>query len=357
MQSLKTSMYARLSVAILFIAVLAGAFAGGMLLNVNADAQPAVTPEPRRTAYVDFLSLLKRDAPLKREQQEIALTVEKRVADIDKRWMVQIDAQQQIKIKNKVDSREYRLAMQKQLEFERKRFQEKLELEQIAQADLRDFGIERFKALRNLSRDIAKRLGYNEVLNIVREIEDVAGSQDDFQALQQQLLVSPVLYFEAAHDITDAVDKEAQAEWGETISFVAWDEEAKRGGIELTLEGEETPLKRNDAGEFEVRLGQKGKLSIPVLDKGNPAEAERGEVRWTKSGIGDIGTLVEGTGEYTAPEEFPLDGDTLVITARSAVDPTVVERVRIRLLDKDGNPKPAEEENDDSEPEDPPKED
>lgn len=372
---MQTRFWTRLSFVALALALLAGVFAGGVLTRANAEAQNSkidaemqkaideavkkaleTPPTPRRTAYVDFLNLLKQDAPLKRKQQEIALNVEKRVDDIDRRWLVQIDAQQKIKTTNKVDSRAYRQAMQKQLEFERKRYQEKLELEQIAQADLRDYGIERFKALRNLARDIAKKQGYNEVLNIVRDIEDVAGNQDDFQALQQQLLVSPVLYFEAEHDITDIVDKQAQAEWGETISFIEWDDEAKRGGVTFTLkdeEGKETLVKRNADGEIEVRLGQKGAFKITVLDKGEPAAADRAQVRWTKGGA-NSGDLSEDTGEYEAPEEFPLN-DTFVVTARSAVDPTVTERVKIRLLDKDGNPKPAEEEN--KEPEDPPSED
>ena len=356
MNDLKTRFWTRLAFSALALALVAGAFTGGVLINANADAQPAAPPEPRRTAYVDFLSLLKADAPLKREQQSIALKVEKRVDDIDKRWMKEIDAQQAIKMKSKVDSREYRLAMQKQLDAERKRFQEKLEIQQIAQADLRDYGIERFKALRNLARDIAKKDGYNEVLNIVRDIEDVAGTQDDFQALQQQLLVSPVLYFEAEHDITDVVDAKAQAEWGETISFVEWDETAKRGGINFTLktdDGKEEVLKRNDDGEIEIRLGQTGKFGISVLDNGAAAEGDRAEVRWTKRIAS--GSLDESTGEFTAPKDFPVKGDAFVVTVRSAVDPTVSEAVVIRLLDKDGKRKPVEDEND--EPEDPPGED
>lgn len=345
---MQTRFWTRISFAALAVALLAGAFTSGVLINANADAQPAAPPEPRRTAYVDFLSLLKKDAPLKREQQNIQLKVERQITAIDKRWKVEIDAQQEIKVKNKVDSRQYRQAMQKQLDAERKRFQEKLEIEQIAQADLRDYGIERFKALRNLARDIAKKGGYNEVLNIVRDIEEVAGTQDDFQALQQQLLVSPVLYFETAHDITDTVNDAAQKEWGETISFNAYDEEAKRGGIAVETIGEGAgELKRNAEGEYEIRLGQKANFKISVLDKGEPAKDERAEVRWTKSGV-NTGDLEEDTGIYTAPEAFPLQ-DMFVVTVRSAVDPTVVERVVIRLLDKDGKPKPAEEEKKDPE--------
>jgi hypothetical protein len=41
--------------------------------------------------------------------------------DIDKHWMVRIDEQQDIKIRNKVDTRAYRQAMREQLDAERKR--------------------------------------------------------------------------------------------------------------------------------------------------------------------------------------------------------------------------------------------
>ncbi|MBZ0135398.1 MAG: OmpH family outer membrane protein [Planctomycetes bacterium] len=351
MQQWNSRIWTRLSMVALFVAVLAGAFTSGVLLNANADAQPSATPEPRRTAYVDFLYLLKKDPPLKRYQQDTALKVEKSIDEIDRRWKVRIDAEQEIKTKNKVDSKAYRDAMRNQLEAERKRYQEKLEVEQIAQADLRDYGIERFKALKNLARDIAKKKGYNEVLNIVRDIEDVAASQDDFQALQQQLLVSPVLYYEEDHDITKEVDTQAQELWGETLSMVAYDKTAERGGVAFTPTGADTPFKRNEAGEIEIRLGQKGRFTVEVLDKGQPAEGERATVRATKRGL-NIGTLDEETGDYEAPEAFPLKGDLFLVTLRSAVDPTVMEAVMIRLLDKDGKRRPAEKESEEQ-PEEP----
>lgn len=340
---MQTRFWTRISFAALTFAVLAGAFTGGMLVNANTDAQPTEPPPSPRTAYVDFLSLLKRDAPLKREQQTIQLKVEQQINRIDKRYLAQIDAQQKIKNENKVDTREYRLAMQKQLDFERRRYQEKLEVEQIAQADLRNYGIERFKKLRNLTHDIARKRGYSQVLNIVRDIEDVAGAQDDFQALQQQLLVSPVLYYETEHDLTDVVDAAAQAQWGETITFIAWDEDAKRGGISFKVSGEGGEfVKRNADGDYEIRLGGSGAFGIEILDKGEPAQGERAEVRWSKTGLNN-GEIDEDTGAYTAPAEFPLN-DLFVVTVRSAVDPTVVERVRIRLVDKEGKRKPAQEE-------------
>jgi hypothetical protein len=189
----------------------------------------------------------------------------------------------------------------------------------------------------------------------VRDIEDVAGARDDFQALQQQLLVSPVLYFESGHDITKQVDEEAQALWGETLSMIKYDEAAQRGGVTFSLEGAETDHKRNEASEIELRLGQKGTFRVQLLDKGQPAEAERAEVRWTLRGPAGSGQIDEDTGLYTAPEEFPLRGDALVIVARSIVDPTVTQTVVVRLLDKDGKRRPAETEEEKKEPEEEPK--
>ncbi|MCA8912096.1 MAG: OmpH family outer membrane protein [Planctomycetes bacterium] len=313
---------------------------------IDAAVQKALNtpPVPRRTAYVDFLSLLKSDRLLLGKQQEMGESMQTEMDAIDKRFMALIDEQQRIRNLNKPDSFIYRQAMNKQLELERQRYQEKLLFEQLTQGELRDFAIKRFKALRNLAADIAKDKGYNEVLNMVRNIDEVTGGQDDFQALQQQLLVSPVLYFEAAHDITDAVKEKAEKIWGETISFVGWDAEKKTGGITFTVKDSKEAVKRNDKGEIEIRLGQSGQLGIEVLDKGEPAKDKRARVSWSKRGV-NVGDLGGKDGSYTAPAVFPPQGgDVFTITVRSVVDPTVSETVTIRLLDQDGKPMPPKDE-------------
>jgi hypothetical protein len=302
------------------------------------DAE-AGKPEPRRTAYVDFLSLLKDDKPLARKQVDVADEMRKTMDEIDSRWEVKILAQKRIRDQNLPHTKAYRDAMHAQLEAEMERYQEKLYAEQLFQEDVRKFGITRFKELRNLTRDLAKKSGYNEVLNIVRDIDKLGGNQDDFQALQQQLLVSPVLYYEVDHDITDQVKVAAKAIWDETITFEAHDKVTGIGGIVLNLDGEAAPLKRNAADEIEVKLGQKGSFVILVQDKGVPAVGPRAATRWFKRGLG-VGELSED-GKYTAPEAFPVGGDTFDVTVRSAIDPTVEQTVTIRLLDKDGKRMPA----------------
>lgn len=347
MQHTKTKVWTRLSLAALAVVLLAGVFAGGVLVRANVDAQDGA-PEPRRTAYVDFLSLLKSDNLLRGKQQEKSEEMQREMDSIDKSFGLLVQEQQRIRELNKPDTIAYRQAMNKQLDLERQRYQQKLMIEQLTQADLRDFAIERFRKLRNLAADIAKAKGYNEVLNIVRNIEEVAAGQNDFQALQQQLLVSPVLYYESAHDITDAVKSKAEEIWGETISFAAWDAEKKTGGIAFAAtdpnnsENPSVPVARNAEGEIEVRLGQSGSFSIVVLDKGEPAKDKRARVTWSRRGV-NVGELETRDGAYTAPAEAPPGGATFTITVRSTVDPTVSEQVVIRLLDKDGKRLPDKE--------------
>ncbi|MCB9933185.1 MAG: hypothetical protein H6841_07180 [Planctomycetes bacterium] len=342
MQELKTRFWTRLSFAALALALLAGAFTGGVLVNANADAQPAAPPEPRRTAYIDFLSLLKKDKPLAIKQVEIAQDVERNMADIEKRWGEEIKAQEEIKRSRLPDTRDYRKAMEKQLDAARSMYEEKLRFEQLAQEDLRSFGIERFQALQNLARDEAKQRGYNEVLNIVRKIEEVSAQEDSFQALQQQLLISPVLYFEETHDITDAVQAAADKLWGSTITMKPYNAETGVGGISFVVQGGAEALKRNAEGEIEIRLGQSGEFKVQVLDKDAPAEGAAAEVDWIKRGL-DTGELGK-KGEYKAPDAFPVAaGDTFTVTVRSKKDPTISEEVTIRLLDKDGKPMPPKD--------------
>lgn len=343
MQDFKTRFITRFGFAALLLAVLVG----GALIGAQADPVDAPgestkpeqkTPEARRTAYVDFLSLLKQDLPLRQKTLDIADDVEREMAEIEKRWGEVIKAQDEIKRLKKPDTRDYRKAMEEQLYAARRMFEEKLSYEQAAQDELRNFGIKRFKELRNLATDEAKQRGYNEVLNIVREFKDVTAQEDSFQALQQQLLISPVLYYEASHDITDAVQAAANKLWGSNISMAGFAD--GKGGISYIVKDSTEAVKRNAEGEIEIRLGQQGQFGIQVLEKGEPATGASAEVRWIKRGL-DTGELTE-KGEYKAPEEFPA-GDTFTVTVRSKKDPTVSEEVTIRLLDKDGKRMPPKD--------------
>lgn len=350
MQELKTRILARISFASLVLAVLAGALVGGAYIGAQADPvdnpessteakSDQKVPEARRTAYVDFLSLLKKDQPLARKQIEIAEDVDQTMAEIEKRWGEVIKAQDEIKRTKKPDTRDYRKAMEEQLNAARRMFEEKLDYEQRSLEDLRNFGIKRFKELRNLATDEARQRGYNEVLNIVREFKDVTAQEDSFQALQQQLLISPVLFYEESHDITEAVQAAADKLWGSNITMVAYAE--GKGGINFTVKDGAEAVKRNAEGEVEIRLGQEGRFGAEVLEKGAPAQGAAAEVRWSKRGL-DTGELTEA-GEYKSPAEFPVAGDTFTVTVRSKKDPTISEEVTIRLLDKDGNRMPPRE--------------
>ncbi|MCA8916249.1 MAG: hypothetical protein KDB90_12635 [Planctomycetes bacterium] len=365
MNDSKTRVWTRLSMAAVAIVLLAGVTVGGAFVGaqdgtetvdnpkplddatqraIDAAVAKALAqaeagkPEPRRTAYVDFLTLLKSDKPLAIKQQEIAEAMDTTMADIEKRWGDEIKAQQRERDLHKPNTHEYRQAMQKQLDAARNMYEEKLQYEQLAKSELREYGIERFRALKNLAADTAKKDGYNEVLNIVHDIEDVTTQEDSFQALQQQLLISPVLYFEAEHDISAKVQAEADKLWGSNISIIPFDDKAGTGGVAFILKDAKDALKRNADGEIEIRLGQEGTFGAQVLEKEQPAAGDKAKVRWTKRGI-NVGELGEGGG-YKAPTEFPVAGDTFVVIVRSAVDPTVSEEVTIRLLDKDGNRKP-----------------
>jgi hypothetical protein len=354
---LKTRALTRISLAALVLTLLAGVFAGSVLTRADDDAvvdnpvkldddtQKAVDeavkkaliqaeqgkPAPRRTAYVDFLKLLKNDQPLRREQLRIATDMQKDQDAIDRMWEGEILKQKNLRAINKPHTKAYRDAMREQLEHEKERYQQKLHSEQVFREELRDKGIERFKELKQLATKMAKDLGYNELLNIVN-VDDVAKTRDDFEALQQQLLVSPVLYFEAEHNLTDVIQAAAKDKWDEHITLAEYNKEKNTGGIELTLEGGAAALTRNAAGEIEIKLGQKGAFKVAVFDKGQPAEGARADVRFYKRGFG-VGDLNEN-GTYTAPEAMPAGGATFEVTVRSAIDPTVEQKVTIRLLEK-----------------------
>lgn len=370
---MKTKVIARLSVASLLVVLLAGVFAGGTLVQNGALAQSDgvddealnkriekavekalnTEPRPRRTAYIDFLTLLKNDQPLLAMQSEIQLGIQSEVDAIDSRYIPLIRQQQQIKQKNKPDTRHYRQAMDKQLDLERTRFQEQLLLEQEAQRELRDLGIQRFKALRNLARDVAVGMGYNEVLNIVRDVEEVAAAQEDFKALQQQLLISPVLYFEPEHDLTDMVLEKADERWGSKISLDSGNVDVINE-IEFTLKDAANPIERNEDGQIEIRLGQEGRFHIIVFEDGKALDPEDPDaaVVFSKAGVG-VGELSED-GTFKASSDWPPRGeDRFVVYVRSTVDPSKTKRVTVKLLSKDGKTRPeaekAEEEGGDDE--------
>ncbi|MBX3460762.1 MAG: hypothetical protein KF696_12505 [Planctomycetes bacterium] len=312
-------------VAVLLVAI--GLVAGAAMGRAEVGAQAAVTPAAPLTAYVDFLSVLKQDHPLKKRQYEVAMELEEAVDAIDRQFMPMIEEQEKIKKDNPPDSRQYRTALSNQIELERKRYHQKLDLEQAAQQDLRNEGIDAFERIRRVVRDMATGMGYSQVINIVRDPKEVVGARDDFQMLQQQLLISPVLVFDEKHDITEKVLAKAKDLYDPGIAF----------GAETLTAADGKSIARNGNEEYEVRLGQQVNLAIAVTKKGQAATGKDGEINWVRTGIG-TGELDVKTGVYKAPKEAPDSGDAFTVIARSVVDPTIEKRIKVKLLDADGKP-------------------
>lgn len=320
------TIYTNLAVTSVIALLVAGLVAGTAMTRAESDAT-AASPAAPLTAYVDFLSLLKQDHPLKKRQYEVAVDLEQQLAEIDAGYMPKIEAQEKIKKDHAPDSRQYRQALSTQIELERQRYHEKLNLEQLAQQDLRNEGIDAFERIRRVVRDEATRMGYTQVINIVRDPKEVVGARDDFQMLQQQLLISPVLVFDEKHDITALVLAKAKELYDPGIEFGEASVKAADGGA----------IAANADQEYEVRLGQKVNFVIPVTKKGAAASGKDAAVVWDRTGIG-TGELDKASGAYTAPSAKPDSGPAFTVVARSAVDPTVEKRFKVRLLDAEGKP-------------------
>jgi Skp family chaperone for outer membrane proteins len=215
----------------LFCGMVLGMFTMAAFVNVKADPVPTVEPAAPKVAYVDFRELLRKYGPLQRAQFEIAQDLEMILQGVDGRYADQIAAHEATLRNYEPDHRNYRVADRALIQLERSILQEKLLAEQQAQADLRDAGIEAFSRLRSLVTDVARQRGYSQVLNILRDPQTAATAQPDFQMLQQQLLVSPVLVFDSAHDLTDEVLARGDELWGTHISF-------RNEKIHCTLDGE-----------------------------------------------------------------------------------------------------------------------
>ncbi len=313
----------------------------------DTPGNEAPAPKVARTAYVEFGTLLREDKLLKRKQQELAEMLEITTIALENESAPLIEDQRRIRSTQLPSTREYRQAMRKQLELETSLYEAKLGFEQQTQKDLKNFAIERFKALRNLVRDIALEKGYTEVLNIAGDAEKVEAAED-FQALQQQLLVSPVLYYEPANNITPLVLAKAEELWGEHITLGEL-ELLDDKGAPVAVKEEPVPDQLDSEGKpvmrrvVELRLGQVYNVKVQVKDRGTvlAADAPRASVRWSRFGTG-TGTI-DDVGRYSAPAEWPKDDREFVIRARSAIDPTVSREVYVRLLDKDGKPRPPKE--------------
>jgi hypothetical protein len=317
----------RLAAAATCVALIIGLAAGSAFTRAQSD----VKVDAPLTAYVDFLSLLGDHHPLAVRRVEISRQLEMRLREIDEEFGGMVAEQARLMQTSEIESPAFRQARTRKLDLERRHMQEELLARQWATADLREAGIRAFENLRNLANDVARSRGYTQLLNIVGDPESVMGTQDDFQQLQQQLLISPVLLFDKAHDITEIIRERARIQWDPGISF-------HDDGIKASL-ADGSVIQKNGEGELEIRLGQVVKFSIQVLKHEQPAEGDDTRLRWGRTGL-NTGNIDEDSGEYTAPSEFPVYGDAFVVRVSSVTDPTVRTQVRIRLVDKDGAPRP-----------------
>ncbi|MBX3475591.1 MAG: hypothetical protein KF754_14530 [Planctomycetes bacterium] len=331
---MQNRMIAALGVTAFCIALLAGAFAAG--LNLKADAQPTAAPNPAKVAYVDFLSLFKDEPQLKREQFRVAAEAEEQLREIDVRFEPRVNALEAERKRWEPQQQQHWDAMKKLLDAQREYNSERLRVDSAAQAELRTQAIASFSRLRSLVADLARNRGYNQVLNIVQNPEKVAEAQEDFRVLQQQLLISPVIYFEKEHDITEIVKAEINRLWGMDIKLTV------EKALSLDAEGKDGPeLKRlaegddnKDRVDYEARLGSSLRLVLVVKDKGETAQGKNAGAFWAR--LGTRSGEITSDGKYTAPTEAPRDTDIVTLRARSQVDPSSICEIRVRLLDKDG---------------------
>lgn len=369
--TMKSTIVVRASIALALGLFIAGVALGGFALGAEGQSTPT-PPAPALVAYVDFLSLLKDDPVLKVQQANINNRAYRDMLVVNAR-APEFEALVN-KLRTLVASdRQYTQTKQQLLDLHLNSAQQKAEIELAAQGEVRAAVTEAYTRLRRLVAEIASQRGYNQVLNIVRNPEKVAEAQDDLRVLQQQMLLSPVIYHEQNkdRDLTDIVAEKVKREYGVNIKLELLD------ACTLTAEDkDDKPVKRMeqddkknaDKIDWEVRLGQKLRLKVKVTDKDKPAEGDNAGVYWARRGFmtGDM----KDDGTYIAQATFPKTGDKetdiVTVVVRSNVDSTQSIEVRLRLLDKDGNrlgtststdkPKDPSKETPKDEPKDPPKE-
>jgi hypothetical protein len=336
LRPITTSLAALLTVALATAALLTG-------LSRDIRGEPDNPPEPATapasktatTAYVDLLQLLMNDRMLRREQIKITEEEQRQLRALEAEVRPVVEDLEAERKKWEKDTRPYINATDRLIEKMREAHLGRKQLELTARKEISQVGLEAFQRLRQLVKDESRARGYTQVLNIVRRFDELSETPDDLQSLLRQLMVSPVVVFDAEHDLTDIMIARADELWGLHISFAP----------EVRAESSDgTPLTRardDDEADFHLRLGASARFIAPLLDREQPLHAEdpRAAVRWSRVGGGQL----DDEGLYTAPEQWPDRGDVVVLTARSVEDPTVSARVRVRLLDKDGHRRPAAE--------------
>lgn len=332
-------MTSRYSFIFAFTALIIGLAVGASMDFRSARAQdnpgpPVPPPAPisavaPKVAYLDFLKVLKSFSPLQRDQAEISMKMEIAMVETEAEFTPKIEEVSKIMTQQKPETKKYRDAMDKKLDLQHRWYEEQLLIQQAAQAELRDAGIEWFGKLKSDASEIAKKRGYTQVLNIVLDHKNVA-AQKNLKNLQQQLLVSPVLYFDKAHDITKDVEEFVTDKYALHVSMDEV-EVLDKDGNPFPKASPDSPRKDTD---YFVPFGTELKLKANVLKKDKPATGKDAEVAFIRTGID--GGKVFKDGKYVAPDDFPRNVAVISIRVSSKVDPQVQKIIRICILNKEG---------------------
>jgi hypothetical protein len=330
-----TKILLNLSLFFLVVGVLVGSLA-----TRGAAKSDTAEPVAPMTAYVDLAKLLKEDSKLRREQAKTSAALEKVMTDLRNETSPKRRTYEQILKNNLAHTLPFVTAKMDLEKLELETARRAAQFEYDAQTQMKTDAIRAFKDLQDLARDTSRKLGYTQLLNIVLDLEKVADQLDDFRVLQQQLLLSPVLDYDKAHDLTEIVKAAADAKRALKVEMklegaIELDAEGKDGAeVKAVAKGEANP----DEINWEVKLGQSIRFKAKITVNGVDVEDDLESVRLTPR-VGDQAGKARD-GKYTAPADFPeVDGakeDVVVVRLFSKTDPNIDQKVKIRLVDKEG---------------------
>lgn len=306
--------------------------------NVVSDA-PKDGPAARgRTAYVDFIKLLKQEPKFLNEQWGAMVLLE---ADM-RREVQAFEARREADMKELraklVTQKEYRDTMNQAITNTADSLLRRMRLESGTQRDIDDMAQEAFGRVKNLVAEISTARGYSQVLVIA----NVAAKDVTFEKLQQQLLMSPVLIYPQEDDITAIVEKEMLRRSNGYL-LIGVDENSDegihvlKGGVKTTRMAKDKDKNPDDVW-FEVKLGDKLQFGAEVTDldendKRVPAAGDKAEVEWLLPRL-NTGSIDGKTGLYAAPETLPEAGAIINVRVAPRKHTYRFKTVRVRLLPK-----------------------
>ena len=292
-----------------------GMFSGALLSaiivhNTHADAQPAPNVEPERTCYVDFIKVVKEDSVLLSVQIEIYTESRERQRSLQSRAERQIKAKQEEIRSKPAKSEEYARLMEEIIQLNAAYTKERYDIELDMQKDINEEAKRRFNKLRDYAVEIAERHKATQILVISTEPTE----KMDFSDLQKALMLSPVLHYTKGYDITAELTARAKLDQCnfETTEAYALGADGKKL-VKLPEDNEKNP----DRIDYEIAHGAKLTLRGDFTDL-NKATSKREPVdnaklmekegvnpTWILRGEGELKSLPNGDGEYTAPVVWP----------------------------------------------------